>query len=169
MSFTSCPTEILCSIFLGIPDAVSILACRAVCKAFLEVVDSSVELQYQIKLDVWEYEDNPEISYQAMSISERLGQLERHVAAWDALDWEETRIHLPPDCHHFAFTNGTFFGLMHDYDPEDGPELCLISVKLPSRILGTPPSVSRAIFHGIGAVMQFRIDASQDLLVIAEL
>jgi hypothetical protein len=53
----ACPTEVLCDIFLQLQDGLSILNCRYVCRHFKDVIDSSVALQYAIKLDLWEYED----------------------------------------------------------------------------------------------------------------
>lgn len=168
MSFSLCPTEILCHIFLYLPDSSSILRCRAVCRSFLNTIDSSVQLQYRIKLDIWGYEDNVAISNHEMSTSERLGKLRRHVAAWDMLDYEEIHIPLPDQLEAYAFAPGVFFGVTVIRGGDSGSFLESIYVEFPSYPSNTPYSIQRTKLD-VEALAQIQIDPSQDLLVIVEL
>lgn len=168
MSIVSHPTEILWAIFLHLPGYESVLNCRVVCRAFRSAIDASVELQYQIKLRVWGYEDSVNLSYSHFSIAKRLEQLEQHVKSWSSLDWEETRLRLPRfDCQ--AFAPGVYVGLtVIDDDDWDKAATDLISIKLPSRLRGTDHLFHRTRLDVVN-IFDVAVDPAQDLLVLVQL
>lgn len=90
----TCPIEILWESFIALrPEFESILICRAVCRHFLESIDSSVQIQLAIKLDALDYEEPNNSS--GTSPARLLQSLETHVEAWHTLNWKESRLDIP--------------------------------------------------------------------------
>ncbi|KAF9510333.1 hypothetical protein BS47DRAFT_1384007, partial [Hydnum rufescens UP504] len=84
-SLLALPVEILIRI-VGLLEGRRI----ARCSALQHVIESSVVLQYFIKLDMFGYTD---VSGSVSAVpAMRLNRLERYVDAWNNLDWVESRI-----------------------------------------------------------------------------
>jgi hypothetical protein len=67
-----------------------ILSTFKVCSYFRRAIENSATLRYIIKLDMFGYIDGP-----GRADAARLSQLERHINAWNKLDWVESHIDAP--------------------------------------------------------------------------
>ncbi|KAF9510338.1 hypothetical protein BS47DRAFT_1487518 [Hydnum rufescens UP504] len=83
------PLELLIHIF-ALLDGRQIARCTIVCSHFKHVIENSTTLQYFIKLDMFGYTDGPR-----RADAVHLHELERHIDAWNKLDWIESRIDMP--------------------------------------------------------------------------
>ncbi|KAF9510327.1 hypothetical protein BS47DRAFT_1487509 [Hydnum rufescens UP504] len=88
------PPEILTQMF-GLLEGYQIARCGAVCSYFKRVIEGSSGLQYLVKLDMFGYTDVSESVDAAAAPAMRLNQLERHIDAWNHLDWVESRVDAP--------------------------------------------------------------------------
>jgi hypothetical protein len=67
-----------------------------VCTYFKHVIESSIVLQYFIKLDMFGYTDGSGSLDAPAVTATRLNQLEKHIDAWNNLDWVESHVAAPP-------------------------------------------------------------------------
>jgi hypothetical protein len=80
-----------------------------ICSYFKHVIESSIVLQYFIKLDMFGYTDISGSVDAAETPATRLNQLERHIDAWNNLDWVESSIGVPfPDQGLSILRHGIF-------------------------------------------------------------
>lgn len=167
MSCLICPTELLCKIFLHVPDPLSILSCRAVCSQFRAVIDGSIEVQYQIKLLVSGYDDNTTLSLRSISTRERLVRLEKHIASWASQsDWEETHIsHLPLFRVH-AYSQGIMAQVENFPTSLLHPTITI--TRFASPLQNVTYSVRSIQMDQLQSLSSVTIDPSQDLLVLVE-
>ncbi|KAF9510355.1 hypothetical protein BS47DRAFT_90441 [Hydnum rufescens UP504] len=75
---------------------------RAVCSYFKHVVESSIVLQYFIKLDMLGYTDGSRSLGALVIAATRLYQLEEHIDAWNTLYWVESHLDAPSVRDHFC-------------------------------------------------------------------
>lgn len=161
----SCPTEILWKIFLELrPDYASLLRCRATCRRFKDIVDSSIPLQLGVRLDAWGYtlptSSPTQRSNNSIPLPDLLKKLEDHVEAWRTLDWEESRQPINDLYHLHDFAHGYFVYC----NEQNGSSI--VCVQLPSRVMGTE---TRTYTINVDFVIfDLAIDPTQNLLVTIE-
>lgn len=156
----SCPIEILWLVFLSLrPDFKSILDCRAVCRRFLESIDSSVEVQLALKLDLWGYQET--LASRGFTRAELLSKLDAHVEAWRTLDCDEAVLETPSGAA-YDLAQGVYVCVnTHD-------ESTVTCVELPSRLTGAAHRVY-ALRSVEFPIKDLAIDPSQDLIVLFEM
>ncbi|KAF9514407.1 hypothetical protein BS47DRAFT_1485129 [Hydnum rufescens UP504] len=88
LSLFTLPLEILTRIF-GFLEGRQITGCSTVCSYFKHAIENSIVLQYLIKLDMFGYADVSGSVDASVVPATRLDQLERHIDAWNNLDWVE--------------------------------------------------------------------------------
>lgn len=155
----ACPVEILWQIFLALrPDFKSTLTCRTVCRRFCESVDSSVQVQLALRLDVWDY---MEANSEKLSPSHLLQRLEAHVEAWRTLNWTECRLDIPYGAA-YDLVQGFYVAV------DAGTMQDVTCVRLPSQTSRSETRVHTLPNVGF-AIHDVTIDPSQDLVVLLEM
>ncbi|KAF9511768.1 hypothetical protein BS47DRAFT_1346358 [Hydnum rufescens UP504] len=129
-----------------------------VCSYFKDVIQSSIILQYLIKLDMFGYIDALGSMDAPLIPATRLNQLERHVEAWNNLDWMETRLSAPPhDVQDFGIVSQGIFAT----SDRSG----VYCIQLPRPMQGIP--LRTWVLGGFAfPITQIEIDPSNNLLVV---
>ncbi|KAG7441677.1 uncharacterized protein BT62DRAFT_955490 [Guyanagaster necrorhizus] len=152
-SLFSLPPEILtqCMEYL---DYWSLLQCTKVCRAFKNVVNGSLALQYKTELAMDSMEDGESSHLLNAERLERLRELRR---AWANLDWKEfTSIPFSGECSAYELVAGVFVKMFLGRD--------FSSTRLPS---STRPTVHQVVFPDQDMLVKdFAMDPSQDLLAM---
>lgn len=163
----SCPAEVIWEILRElIPDYKSLLRCRLACRQFRTIIDSSVQLQLELKLEAYGYKlSSPPFPPQkspSISSTDLLKKLDTHIEAWRTLNWEETKQSLTDCSHIYNFAHGYFVSV------RKGNYASIICMQLPSRLMGTEMRIFTIEDVGF-VVCNLAIDPSQDLLVLLEM
>ncbi|KAK0484302.1 hypothetical protein EDD18DRAFT_707055 [Armillaria luteobubalina] len=149
----SLPPEILtqCMEYL---DYWSLLQCTQVCRAFKNIVDGSLALQYTIELAMDSMEDGK--SFHLLN-ADRLGRLRELRLAWANLNWKKfTSISFRGECSAYELVAGVFVKMFF------GGEFVL--TRLPS---STRPDVDQVELPDQDMLVKdFAMDPSQDLLAM---
>ncbi|KAF9510322.1 hypothetical protein BS47DRAFT_1487506 [Hydnum rufescens UP504] len=153
MGLLTLPLELLIHIF-ALLEGHEIVRCITVCSYFKQAIEDSITLQYFIKLDMFGYTNGP-----GNVDAARLSQLERHIDAWNKLDWVESRIDLPA----WRSLTKTLRGGV--YATSNATEMTCI--QLPSLSRGVPLRTWKLTFEP--RVHQTEIDPSNNLLVVLAL
>ncbi|PBK68010.1 hypothetical protein ARMSODRAFT_888206 [Armillaria solidipes] len=152
-SLLSLPPEILtqCMEYL---DHRSLLQCTQVCRAFKNIVDGSLALQYTIELAMDSMEDGKSSH---LLNADRLGRLRDLRQAWANLNWKElTSIPFSGECSAYELVAGVFVKMFL------GKEFVL--TRLPS---STRPVVDQVELPDQDMLVKdFAMDPSQDLLAM---
>ncbi|KAF8310986.1 hypothetical protein DL93DRAFT_1551924 [Clavulina sp. PMI_390] len=157
----SCPLEILVEILLHL-DAESLWNCKLTCRTFLDAIRSSLNLEIRFKCDSWGY-CGPSADTSVLTAPEYLTRLERHIAAWQSLDWEEHEIKLPEPGGAFIVAQGIFATVPGGRENSD-----VYIYQLPSRLKKTQPH--QYVIKDVGFwVKDIAIDPSQNLLLLLEM
>ncbi|TFY60917.1 hypothetical protein EVJ58_g4844 [Rhodofomes roseus] len=157
------PVEIVIPI-LSYLDYKGLLTCRAVCRAFHDVVKHSLELQYKIELAADGLVDGVGVN---LTTAERLALLLDRRKRWRTLDWmSRTAVSVPGACQAYELVDGVLCKSMMSGAPLYGPgSHHLNATWLPTRA-HTPRSLVR---EDIGvATRDFAIDPSQDLIAFVD-
>ncbi|KAH9841153.1 uncharacterized protein C8Q71DRAFT_702214 [Rhodofomes roseus] len=157
------PVEIVIPI-LSYLDYKGLLTCRAVCRAFHDVVKRSLELQYKIELAADGLVDGVGVN---LTTAERLALLLDRRKRWRTLDWmSRTAVSVPGACQAYELVDGVFAKSMMSGAPLYGPgSHHLNATWLPTRA-HPPRSLVR---EDIGvATRDFAIDPSQDLIAFVD-
>ncbi|KDQ56121.1 hypothetical protein JAAARDRAFT_208325 [Jaapia argillacea MUCL 33604] len=154
--FDSFPIELLTAVLSGI-DFRSLLVCRQLSHRFRAIIDATPSLQYTIELAIAGMVDNPKRS---MPIEERRRRLMVYQENWANTSWKREEI-LPGLEKDLWELNGDVMFVMGHPDT-------LSLHQLPGISCGLQGSVWT--IEGVGPeVLDFKIDASQDLLVGLEI
>ncbi|KAF9504923.1 hypothetical protein BS47DRAFT_1386114 [Hydnum rufescens UP504] len=144
------PVELLIHIF-ALLEGHQIVRCIAVCSYFKHAIENSTALQYLIKLDMFGYTNGP-----GRADAARLNQLEKHIDAWNKLDWVESYIDVPIWRYGLdALREGV-------YATSNTTEV--LCIQLPSLSRGVPLRTWTLLFEFF--VHEIEIDPSNNLLVI---
>ncbi|KAF8342734.1 uncharacterized protein EI90DRAFT_779613 [Cantharellus anzutake] len=134
--------------------------CPQVNKKLKRVIDSSLVLQYHIKLTLCGYSDgtrSPRHLATSSTTATRLKRLTKHIDSWNDLDWQMSRVRVPP-AEIYELSGGVFASVYEEF---------LTCVRLPSHVKGTPACKWT---HNLGfRPKDIAMDPQQDLLVLVQL
>jgi hypothetical protein len=126
------------------------LSATKVCSHFKHVIENSITLQYLIKLDMFGYTDGP-----GRADAVRLNRLERHIKAWNKLDWVESHVDIPSWNDNSALRED-IYAISNDTE--------VVCIQLPSLNRGVPLRTWTLGFEF--RVREIDIDPSNNLLVV---
>jgi hypothetical protein len=128
-----------------------ILSVIKVCSYFKHAIENSTTLRYLIKLDMFGYTDGP-----GRADSARLNQLEKHIDAWNKLDWVESLIDIPIWPYSLDTLREGIYATSNTTE--------VLCIQLPSLSRGIPLRTWTLGFEF--PVHEVEIDPSNNLLVI---
>ncbi|KAI6021043.1 hypothetical protein EDC04DRAFT_3068226 [Pisolithus marmoratus] len=158
-SFINLPPELWTAIFLQ-TDGRTILRCCAVCHRFNDIIQASVELQYQIELTLDGMIDGPPSS---LTVGDRLTRLRALRQSWAMLQWtSKITVPMPGPCHAYELVGGVFCKIYHSARHRFSSRH-FTAAWLPSVL---DPQSSTLVRGDVGLpTRDFAVDPSQDLII----
>ncbi|KAL6306499.1 hypothetical protein BKA93DRAFT_143960 [Sparassis latifolia] len=154
----SLPPELITKCLIYV-DGDELSSCKLVCKLFCAVVESSVQLRYNIELAADGFIDGPSCS---LATTDRLDMLLERRRRWLHLDWSQT---LSARDRSRTATPMRCYDMVQGLLIERISQRQLLLTSLPSHANPTLKLAERSVEH---IVANFAVDPSQDLLVLLD-
>ncbi|KDQ57119.1 hypothetical protein JAAARDRAFT_284422 [Jaapia argillacea MUCL 33604] len=157
VGFLSLADELIINILTRL-DLRTLVRCHRVCSVLHSIIQSAVDLQYKINLDMVGMQDVP--ANNGVGIVDRLKMLKDHSRAWKEGNPTETVLDGQMADERYYTCGGVLGYVNIDRDMRESLSL----IQIPSRSRGIPER--RWTLKDIGSIHEVALDPSQNLLVV---